>query len=95
MVEQPWFTTAEQVFLSLGKKVIYHEPHSDFNNEQSKPWFRIALTEDGLKITLNQMITLSYKMLMQQNLILYINADLKNHQKGNKDLFITFCFTNE
>ncbi len=91
MVEQPWFTTAEQVFLSLGEeKVIYHEPHSDFNNEQSKPWFRIALTEDGLKITpepddhvilQNADATKSYTLHKTQI--------LKNHQKGNKDLFIT------
>mgnify|MGYP000004559314 FL=1 len=91
MVEQPWFTTAEQVFLSLGEeKAIYHEPHSDFNNEQSKPWFRIALTEDGLKITpepddhvilQNADATKSYTLHKTQI--------LKNHQKGNKDLFIT------
>ena len=91
MVEQPWFTTAEQVFLSLGEeKVIYHEPHSDFNNEQSKPWFRIALTEDGLKITpepddhvilQNADATKSYTLHKTQI--------LKNHQKGNNDLFIT------
>ena len=91
MVEQPWFTTTEQVFLSLGEeKVIYHEPHSDFNNEQSKPWFRIALTEDGLKITpepddhvilQNADATKSYTLHKTQI--------LKNHQKGNKDLFIT------
>ena len=91
MAEQPWFTTSEQVFLSLGQeKAIYHEPHSYFDNELLKPWFRVVLTEEGLKIMpepddhvilQNADGSKSYTLLKAQT--------LKNHQKGNKDLFIT------
>lgn len=91
MAEQPWFKTSEQVFLSLGQeKAIYHEPHSDFNNEQSKPWFRVALTEEGLKITPEP----DDHVILQnadgsKSYTLHKTQKLKNHQKGNKDLFIT------
>ncbi len=91
MAEQPWFTTSEQVFLSLGEeKAIYHESHSYFNNEQFKPWFRVALTEEGLKITpeLDEHFILQNADGSKSYTLLKVQT-LKNHQKGNKDLFIT------
>ncbi|WAU77573.1 protein kinase domain-containing protein [Acinetobacter sp. TR3] len=91
MVEQPWFASSEQVFLSLGQeKAIYHEPHSYFDNEMLKPWFRIALTKDGLKITPE---TDDHVILQNvdgtKSYTLHKTQMLKNHQKGNKDLLIT------
>ncbi|MCO8069837.1 protein kinase [Acinetobacter lwoffii] len=91
MAEQPWFASSEQMFLSLGQeKAIYHDPHSYFDNEMLKPWFRIALTEDGLKITPE---TDDHVILQNvdgtKSYTLHKTQILKNHQKGNKDLLIT------
>lgn len=91
MAEQPWFASSEQLFLSLGQeKAIYHESHSSFNNEQSKPWFRVALTDDGLKITPEE----GEHAILQnvdgsKSYTLHKTQILKNHQKGDKDLLIT------
>ena len=64
--------------------------HSYFNNEQFKPWFRVALTEEGLKITpeLDEHFILQNADGSKSYTLLKVQT-LKNHQKGNKDLFIT------
>ncbi|WP_370686741.1 protein kinase domain-containing protein [Acinetobacter harbinensis] len=91
MAEQPWFASSEQVFLSLGQeKVIYHEPHSYFDNELLKPWFRVALTDEGLKMTPEE----GEHVILQnidgsKSYTLHKTQILKTHQKGDKDLLIT------